>query len=55
MLNSYLGFSTLVFLFLAVIWKRDDIFNLMLKFVLAAAFVWGLIETLLALGYVVHG
>jgi hypothetical protein len=53
-MTLYLGFSTLVFLFLTLIWNKENLLNFLLKVVFCSGFLWGLLETLYSLGYLVH-
>lgn len=45
--------ASIIFTFLAVIWKKDDWLNTVIKFFLIALAVWGGIEALMSWGFVV--
>ncbi len=50
---AYLISSTVVSGFLALVWNRSSKVNLLIKGVLIGITVWGIVLTLMTLGYVV--
>lgn len=52
-MTTLLAVNVFIFLFLSVIWKREDLFNLFLKVTLFSAFVANLIFLLIEMGFVI--
>jgi hypothetical protein len=51
----YYLFSSLFMLFLGLVWKGKDVFNIEIKFTLLGLSFWGLFNYLALLGYLVKG
>ena len=54
MLTWYLVLSTLLLIFLAVFWLRDDIYNLCLKLVFVLMAILAVIVTLQQFGFIIQ-
>jgi hypothetical protein len=50
----YLAVSTSILLFMSVIWRRENLWNLLFKLVLIGAAAWGFVLTLAAFGWITH-
>jgi len=53
MLNAYVFCATFLFLFLGVIWKTSNVVNNFLKFLFYGMAIWGVVNSLHELGFIV--
>ena len=49
----YILLSTMIFLFLAIIWETKTLLNVSLKFIFSVWFIYGLINVLYQMGFLV--
>lgn len=54
MLTWYLVLSTLMLIFLAVFWLRNDIYNLCIKIIFVLMAIFGTIVTLQQFGFIIQ-
>jgi hypothetical protein len=52
-MNALLAVNTFFFLFLAIIWGKDDMWNILLKFLFAALFLANGLQLMVNMGYIV--
>jgi len=52
-MTTFLIVASIMFLFLGVIWKKDDIANVVFKVAFLSMCVWGGVLTLEALGFII--
>jgi hypothetical protein len=52
-MTSYLIASSIILLFVGIIWSRDHIANVAFKVMFLGMGIWGLVLSLVALGYLI--